>query len=146
MATKIGVVLLIQSTGKQQTGNCSFTDTAGAVHAPFSFSTSPANLADVQNQGFSLWFQFVKWMSFGGGQGTSGLLPASDQGQDGSFFRSELCWGVAVFGSSPSIGTCAPFLASQFFDLCHPFFNATSATVNSTGTACCQSVSALKGL
>jgi hypothetical protein len=85
-------------------------------------------------------------MSFGGGQGTLGLLPVFDQGQDGSFFRSEPCWGVAVLCRSPSIGTCAPFWASQFFDFCHPFFIATSATVNSAGTACCQSVSALKGL
>ena len=33
-------------------------------------------------------------MSFGGGQGTLGLLPVFDQGQDGSCLRSEPCWGM----------------------------------------------------
>jgi hypothetical protein len=58
MATKIGLVLLIQSTGKQQTGNCSCTDTTGVVHTPFSFATPPTNLADLQNHGFSLGFDW----------------------------------------------------------------------------------------
>ena len=49
-------------------------------------------------------------MSFGGGQGTLGLLPVFDQGQDGSCLRSEPCWGIAVLPRSLSIGTCAPVL------------------------------------
>ena len=105
-------------------------------------------------------------MSFGGGQGKLGLLPVFDQGQDGSFLRSEPCWGIAVFGSSPSIGTCAPVLITgrlltgmrlclatvlpryqrHVRTLTSTAYFATSATVNSAGTACCQSVSALKGL
>jgi hypothetical protein len=80
-------------------------------------------------------------MSFGGGQETLGLLPASDQGQVRSVLRSEPCWCVAVLCRSLSIGTCTPVLASLCFDLHRQF-----CTVNSAGTTCCQSVGALKGL